>query len=218
MLLISEILGPISQMHGGRGGSVEARNHGSEPALSISRPLEKIPCWRWLPRRNRTLTWAWTGADKSNGGGGSCDRGEVLVHQHLVRQAQSLLQRGRVGRGEKLSASVLHRPVRGVHLLVGGEPLVHLRECHGSPGHKLLKDIPLLLKVLLKGLVDRGVEVVLRDDVHFAPVVVHNLLDRSYECCWWIGLWRKCCSWCCWTRYKCCLFSCWGCCCSCRRS
>ena len=86
-------------------------------------------------------------------------------------------------RREKLSASVLHRPVGGEHLLVRSEPLVHLSEGHGSPGHKLLKDIPLLLKVLLQGLIDGGVELVLRDDVNFAPVVVDDLLDRSYECC-----------------------------------
>ena len=45
-LLLSEILGQISQMHDGeRGGSVEARNHGSKTALSISLTLEKLP-WR----------------------------------------------------------------------------------------------------------------------------------------------------------------------------
>ena len=43
-LLLSEILGPISQMHEEeRGGLVEARNHGSKTALSISLTLEKLP-------------------------------------------------------------------------------------------------------------------------------------------------------------------------------
>lgn len=82
-----------------------------------------------------------------------------------------------------MPSSILHRPVGGVHLLVWREPLVILSERHGSSGHKLFKDISLLLKVLLKGLIDGGVKLVLRDNMHFASVVVHNLLDRSYECC-----------------------------------
>ena len=64
---------------------------------------------------------------------------------------------------------------------MGSEPLVHLGESHGSAGHKLLKYIPLLLKVFLQGLIDRGVKLVLGDDVYFASVVVDDLLDRSYE-------------------------------------
>ena len=64
---------------------------------------------------------------------------------------------------------------------MGSEPLVHLGESHGSAGHKLLKYISLLLKVFLQGLIDRGVKLVLGDDVYFASVVVDDLLDRSYE-------------------------------------
>ena len=72
---------------GGELASVETRNHGSKTSFSISLPLEKLS-WRWLLSCNGTLTWAWTGADSNiNRGGGSRDRGEVLVHQHLVRQA-----------------------------------------------------------------------------------------------------------------------------------
>ena len=85
-------------------------------------------------------------------------------------------------RREKLAASVLHGPVRCVHLLVRREPLVHLGERHGpTAGHKLLEDVSLLFEVLLQRLVDRRVELVLGK--HLAPVVVHDFLDRSDKRC-----------------------------------
>ena len=84
-------------------------------------------------------------------------------------------------RREKLPASVLNGPVRGVDLLVRREPLVHLGERHGPAGHKLLEDVPLLLEILLQSLVDRGVQLVLGK--HLAPVVVDDFLDRSDKRC-----------------------------------
>ena len=78
------------------------------------------------------------------------------------------------------------------------EPLVNL--CKGdrpvASRYKLLKNIPLLLEVLLKGLVDGGVQLVLRDDVHLATVVVHYLLDWGYEGAGGEGGWgvgHRCC-------------------------
>ena len=84
-------------------------------------------------------------------------------------------------RREKLPASVLNGPVRGVDLLVRREPLVDLGERHGPAGHELLKDVPLLLEILLQRLVDRGVQLVLGK--HLAPVVVDDFLDRSDKRC-----------------------------------
>ena len=84
-------------------------------------------------------------------------------------------------RREKLPASVLNGPVRGVDLLVRREPLVDLGERHGPAGHKLLEDVPLLLEILLQSLVDRGVQLVLGK--HLASVVVDDFLDRSDKRC-----------------------------------
>jgi len=84
-------------------------------------------------------------------------------------------------RREKLPASVLNGPVRGVDLLVRREPLVNLGERHGPARHELLKDVPLLLEVLLQRLVDRGVQLVLGK--HLASVVVDDFLDRSDKRC-----------------------------------
>jgi len=85
-------------------------------------------------------------------------------------------------RREKLPASVLNGPVRGVDLLVRREPLVNLGERHGPTArHELLKDVPLLLEILLQSLVDRGVQLVLGK--HLAPVVVDDFLDRSDKRC-----------------------------------
>ena len=84
-------------------------------------------------------------------------------------------------RREKLPASVLNGPVRGVDLLVRREPLVNLGERHGPAGHELLEDVPLLLEVLLQSLVDRRVQLVLGK--HLASVVVDDFLDRSDKRC-----------------------------------